>query len=205
MSKWEKLQSMHLDVLKEIGNIGAGNAATSLAQMIGEKIDMEVPQVEVNNINKLIKLIGSEEEIVVCISFEVTGDAPSNVFFIIKEKSALDLVNKMMNLPSGTLKEVDETAQSALQELGNILTGSILNAMSSMTNLNIMPSVPAFAYDMLGAVLSAAILERGYFDDNILIIETRFFDEDLAVDGYFFMLPQADSLEIIFKSIGIVL
>jgi chemotaxis protein CheC len=205
MSKWEKLQKMHLDVLKEIGNIGAGNAATSLAQMTGQKIDMEVPQVEVNNINKLIKLIGTEEEIVTCISLDVTGDAPSIVFFILKEKSALDLVNKMMSMPSGTFKKIDETAQSALQELGNILTGSILNAMSSMTNLNIMPSVPAFAHDMLGAVLSAAILERGYFDDNILIIETRFFDEDSTVDGYLFLLPQADSLEIIFKSVGIVL
>lgn len=205
MGKWDKLQAIHLDVLKEIGNIGAGNAATSLSQMIGKKIDMEVPQAAVSDLNQLVQLFGDEEEVVICISLEVTGDTPSNVFFILKEQSALQLVDRLMGLLPGTYKEFDETAQSALQEVGNILTGSILNAMSSMTNLNMQPSVPAFAHDMLGAVLSAALLERGYFDDKALIIETRFYDEDVVIDGYFFMLPQADSLGKIFNSVGVSL
>lgn len=203
MNKWDRLQAIHLDVLKEIGNIGVGNAATSLSQMIGKKIDMEVPQAAVSNLNQLIQVLGDDEEVVVCISLEVTGDTSANVFFILKEQSSLQLVDRLMGLAPGTYKELDDTGQSALQEVGNILTGSILNAMSSMTNLKMLSSVPAFANDMLGAVLSAALLERGYFDDMALIIETRFYDEDVAIDGYFFMLPQDDSLDKIFISVGV--
>lgn len=203
MVNWDSLQSIHLDVLKEIGNIGAGNAATSLAQLMGQKVDMEVPTAVVSEINKLITLIGDEEEVVVCVTLEVQGDAPSNVFFVLKEKSALQMVDSLMGLPKGTYKEIDETAQSALSEMGNILTGSMLNALSSMTGLSMMPSVPAFASDMLGAVLTTAMMESGYFDDRLLIIETRFFDESVVFDGYFFMLPHVGSLDKIFKSVGI--
>lgn len=205
MVKWDNLQAIHLDVLKEIGNIGAGNAATSLAMMTGNKIDMEVPQAAIIDMKALINLMGDEEEVVVCINLEVVGEAPSNVFFVIKEDSALKLVDKLMGLPEGTYKEVDENGQSALSELGNILTGSILNSMSAMTNLDMQPSVPAFAHDMLGAVMSSAMLETGYFDDRLLIIETRFFDEAVVFDGYFFMLPHIGSLEKIFDSVGIQL
>ncbi|SMB82254.1 chemotaxis protein CheC [Desulfonispora thiosulfatigenes DSM 11270] len=205
MINWDNLQAIHLDVLKEIGNIGAGNAATSLAVMTGKKIDMDVPTAAIIDMQSLIKLIGDEEEVVICINLEVLGDSPSNVFFVIKENSALTLVDKLMGLPEGSYTSIDETAQSALSEIGNILTGSILSSMSMMTNLNMKPSVPALAHDMLGAVISAAMLETGYFDDRLLIIETRFFDESIAFDGYFFMLPHVGSLEKIFNSVGIEL
>jgi len=203
MKEWDKLQPIHMDFLREIGNIGAGNAVTSLAQMTGKKIDMEVPYARITTISQLFDIIGDEEELVSCINLAVNGDAPSTVFFLLKHSNALKLIDRLMGLPSGSTKNVDEMAQSVLNEIGNILTGSMINAMGNFTGLNMQPSVPAFANDMLGAVLSAALLERGYFDDNVLIIDTRFFDDDVVINGYLFMVPHDNALEIIFKSVGI--
>lgn len=205
MGKWDKLQSIHLDVLKEIGNIGAGNAATSLSQMMGVKIEIDVPEASIISVKELIEMIGNEEDLVVCINLDVTGDAPSIVFFIIKAESALQLVNRLLGLPLNSKQEIDDIAQSVLQEVGNILTGSILNAISSITGLFMQPSVPAYAFDMLGAVLSAALLERGCFEDEVLVIKTRYYDPEVVVDGYFFMLPQEVSLDKIFNSVGIAI
>jgi len=203
LSQWKKLEAIHLDVLKEIGNIGSGNAATSLAQLLDRKIDMDVPSAGVINLQEFIKTFGTGEELAVCINLSVAGCAPSTVIFLLDEKSAFMLADLLMNIEPGSRTELDEIAYSALQEVGNILTGSMLIALSSMTRLTFNPSVPALAHDMLAAVLSAALLERGVFDENILLIETRFHDENVSLNGYFFLIPEEGSLEIIFQSLGI--
>ncbi|WP_340622504.1 chemotaxis protein CheC [Desulfitibacter alkalitolerans] len=203
LSEWKKLQAVHFDVLKEIGNIGAGHAATSLAQLLDRRIDMDVPNAGVVDLQELIGTFGSGEELAVCINLLVEGDAPSTVLFLLDEKSSFLLADLLMGMQPGTRTELDDMAQSALQEVGNILTGSMLVALSSMTRLTLNPSVPALAHDMLAAVLSAALLERGIFDEKILLIETRFHDDHVSLMGYFFLIPEEGSLEIIFKSLGI--
>ena len=203
LSEWKKLQAIHFDVLKEIGNIGAGHAATSLAQLLDRKIDMDVPNAGVVNLQELIDTFGSGEELAVCINLLLEGDAPGTVLFLLDEKSSFLLVDLLMGMQPGTRTELDDMAQSAMQEVGNILTGSMLVALSNMTGLTLNPSVPALAHDMLAAVLSAALLERGIFDEKILLIETRFHDDNVSLMGYFFLIPEEGSLEIIFKSLGI--
>ncbi len=164
---------------------------------------MDVPNAGVVDLQELIGTFGSGEELAVCINLLVEGDAPSTVLFLLDEKSSFLLADLLMGMQPGTRTELDDMAQSALQEVGNILTGSMLVALSSMTRLTLNPSVPALAHDMLAAVLSAALLERGIFDEKILLIETRFHDDHVSLMGYFFLIPEEGSLEIIFKSLGI--
>lgn len=199
----QKLQSIHFDVLKEIGNIGAGNAATSLAQMLNKKIDMDVPNAGLVAMQDLFELFGSGEEMAVCINLAVEGDAPNVVLFLLDQNSSFLLADLLMGMEPGNRVEIDEISQSALKEVGNILTGSMLVALNSMTGLAFNSSVPAFAYDMLAAVLSSALLERGIFDEQILLIETRFHANNIALMGYFFLIPEEGSLEKIFHSLGI--
>ncbi len=201
--EWEKLKPMHLDVLREIGNIGAGNSASALAELLNKRINMDVPTAGVINFKDILGMWESEEERAVCVNLHVTGGAPSTVLFLLAEESALILVSDLMGLQPGTICKLDEMGQSALQEVGNILTGSMLNAISSMTGLHLSPSVPAIAHDMLGAVLSAALVERGYFEDQVLLIETRFYDASVSLKGYFFLIPEEGSLGKIFNTLGI--
>ena len=200
---WDNVQTVHLDFLKELGNIGAGNAINSLAQMVSGKIGMEVPKSSIVKIKELFSMVGNEEELVCCVAFVISGDAPCNMFFILKHQSALHLVDRLMSSIPGVGQGLDDLGQSILNEVGNILAGAFTNAITYMTGLKMRLSVPAFANDMLGAVISAALLEQGYFAEEVLVIETRFYDQDIILDGFLFLLPLGNSLEIIFKSVGI--
>lgn len=203
MSKWKSLKPIHQDFLKEMENIGAGHAATALSQMLGRPIGMVVPEVTLCDINRLAEMIGEEEEQVSCISIAVTGDVSFDMVFLLKYASAISLANDLMGLLPSTYSEINDIVQSALNEVGNILIGSFLTAISTLTGLETRPSVPAYANDMLCAVMSAALLERGYYDEQVLAIGTRFTDNDVVIDGYLFMLPQYNVLRKIFESVGI--
>ena len=98
--------------------------------------------------------------------------------------------------------DFDEMDMSAIMEIGNIIAGSYLNALSSMTKLTIVPSVPYIAIDMAAAILSVPAIQFGQIGDNALLIETEFGD-DVMLNGYFILLPELDSYEKILSSLGI--
>lgn len=197
----ETMSHEYYDVLKELGNIGAGNATTALAQMLGCKVDMAVPQVKLLEFKDVATLMGGEEQIMAGIYLGVEGDITGSIMFLLEKESARHLVGKLMGMPIEG-NEFSEMEMSALQEVGNIITGSYLNSLSLMTNLKIYPSVPSLAVDMAGAILSVPAIEFGVLGDNILLIQTQFFDE-IQLDGYFILIPDLESYGKILSSLGI--
>jgi len=97
-----------------------------------------------------------------------------------------------------------EMELSAMKEVGNIITGAYLNSLSMMTNLKIYPTPPELAVDMAGAILSVPAIEFGTVGDNILLIQSQFFDE-VEIDGYFILIPDLDSYAKILGSLGMPL
>lgn len=154
----EDVNNMYLDVLKEIGNIGAGNATTAIANMLGMKIDMNVPNVKLMEVSKLGTAVGAEDETIVGIFLEVMNDIEGSMMFLVDIPSARYLVNKLMMEDVPADKPFDEMELSALKEIGNIIAGSYLSALSSMTNLVISPSVPYIAVDMAASILVCRLL-----------------------------------------------
>ncbi len=197
----EQMTSEYYDVLKEIGNIGAGNATTALAQMLNCKVDMAVPQVKLIEFKELGDLMGGAEQIMAGIYLGVEGDITGSIMFLLKKEAAKHLVNKLMGVDCET-DEFSEMELSALKEVGNIITGSYLNSLSMMTNLKIYPSVPDLAVDMAEAILSVPAIEFGTMGDKILLIQTQFFDETV-LDGYFILIPDVESYSKILKALGI--
>lgn len=188
----EEVNNRYVDVLKEIGNVGAGNAMTAIASMLGIRIDMNVPKVELLEVSKLGSAICPEEEIIVGIFLEVQTDINGSMMFLMKMDSARFLVNKLMGRNTEDEKEFDEMDLSALKEIGNIIAASYLNALSVMTNLMITPSIPYIAVDMAASILSVPAISFGQFGDNALLIQTEFGD-DVMISGYFILMPEQDS------------
>lgn len=194
----------YMDVLKEIGNIGAGNATTALSQMLQARIDMKVPKVDMLGFNEIGAAIGGEETVMAGVYLLVEGDIQGSMMFLSDKSAAKHLVNQiMMGMGHPENDDFDEMELSALKELGNIMTGAYLNALSDLTKLKIYPSVPEVKIDMAGAILSVPAIEFGVLGDKILIIETNFTDE-LDINGYFILVPDVDSYEKIMSSLGIV-
>ena len=198
----EQMTSEYYDVLKEIGNIGAGNATTALAQMLNCKVDMSVPQVKLIEFKELGDMMGGAEQIMAGIYLGVEGDITGSIMFLLKKEAAKHLVNKLMGVEGSGSEDFDEMELSALKEVGNIITGSYLNSLSMMTNLSIYPSEPDLAVDMCEAILSVPAIEFGALGDKILLIQTQFFDETV-LDGYFILIPDMASYSKILKALGI--
>ena len=196
----ESMSQEYYDVLKELGNIGAGNATTALAQMLQCRIDMTVPQVRLLGLQEIGKVMGSEEQIMVGIYLAVEGDITGSMMFLTKKETAKHLVNKLMQMDTG--EEFSEMDISALKEIGNIITGAYLNALSMITNMSIYPSVPDLTIDMASAILSVPAIEFGTIGDQILLIQTQFSDE-IALDGFFILIPDVESYQKILNSLGI--
>ncbi|MBP5660031.1 MAG: chemotaxis protein CheC [Lachnospiraceae bacterium] len=198
----ENMSTQYYDVLKEIGNIGAGNATTALAQMLQCKVDMKVPQVKLLDFGEVGALMGGEEQIMAGIYLCVEGDITGSIMFLLKKDAAKHLVAKLMGmeLPGDDL---DEIGTSALKEIGNIITGAYLNSLSTLTNLKIYPSVPDLTIDMAGAILSVPAIEFGTLGDKILLIQTQFTD-DCELDGFFILVPDLESYGKILGALGIM-
>ncbi len=199
----DDLNSMQIDVLREIGNIGAGNAATALSKMIAKKIDMDVPKVNILEFKNVPDLLGGPEIVVAGILFKVTGDINGSIMFLLDIKSAKLLTNLLMD-KSGLEELLDDMEVSALQEVGNILAGSYLSSLSALTGLTLNISVPSLAIDMAGAILSVPVILFGQVGDKVMLIETDFFEGSNRVKGNFFLVPDEDSFEILLKSLGVI-
>ena len=201
----DNIDSVQFDVLKELGNIGAGNATTALAKLINAKIDMKVPKVELLGFSDIAKVMGSEETVMVGILLMLEGDVNGMMMFLLEVESARNLVGKLMGIETNSDdegKEFDSIQLSALNEIGNIITGAYLSALSDLTRLKIISSVPSLQIDMAAAILSIPAIEFSKIGDKVLLIETRF-DDETAIDGYFILIPELESYDVILNSLGV--
>lgn len=199
----EGMDDFEFDVLTEIGNIGAGNATTALSQLINTKIDMNVPKVEMLTFSELAEIIGGAETLVAGILLSLSGDIEGSMLFLLESEAAHMLVKQLIGCESDDMNTFNDMETSALQEIGNIITGAYLTAISGMTNLTIDVSVPSLAFDMAGAILSVPAIEFGRMGDKALLIESRFLDLDVAISGYFILIPTLGSYDRIMKSLGL--
>ena len=197
----ESISTQYFDVLKELGNIGAGNATTALASLLQCKVDMKVPQVLTLDFKDVGTLLGGEEQVMAGAYLAVEGDITGSILFLVKKDIAIHLVKKLMGDMAS--EDFGEMERSAFKEISNIITGSYLNALATLTNLTIYPSIPDLAIDMAGAILSVPAIEFGIMGDKIILIQSQISD-DIEIDGYFIMIPDMESYEKILSALGIL-
>ncbi|NQX57369.1 chemotaxis protein CheC [Paenibacillus qinlingensis] len=204
MDVFSQLEDFQLDVLKEVGNIGAGHAATALSTLLDKPIDMLVPKVRMLPFEEICESVGGAETVVLAIFLRVEGDAPGNMFFILDLDAAKNMLLDLVGLSITDQEEYSELELSALNEIGNILAGSYLSSLADFTNLNMQPTVPALAIDMAGAILSYGLLQFGQMGDQALLIDTKFLEGENEVQGHFFLIPDPESFGKIFSALGVV-
>lgn len=199
----DQIDGMQFDVLKEIGNIGAGNATTALSTMINGKIDMNVPKVALLEFKELSDMVGGAENIVVGILITLEGEINGMMMFMLEHKSAYHLVKLLMGEYMSPSENFSEMELSALKEIGNIIAGAYLSSLSTLINIRIDASIPYMSIDMAGAILSVPAIEFGKVGDRALIIETQFTKDDSDVNGYFILIPTLESYDVILTSLGL--
>lgn len=191
--------ALQIDGLKEIINIGGGNAATSIAKLVDKKIEMQVPEVEILSYKTIYEQMLAETEEVTAVLSTVLGDLPGVFLFILTKRSA----SKMTEFLIGSDEYKKEVQESAITELANILTNSFLGAIGKLLKKEVISTSPHFYFDYFGAIISSIYMEMNQFDEQILIIRNEFRYDQESLEASLFFIPEPGVIEKILKIIGI--
>jgi len=199
---YEELSDEQIDLLREIGNIGAGNAATALATMLDEKVDMSVPSVRITGFDEAVMSLGGAETMTVAVLVNFSGDANGMIMFLLNVEDAKSIMDILIGEDDGE-EELSEMKLSGIKEIGNILSSSYLNAISALTGLTINVSVPYVAIDMVGALMSVPIIEFGAIGEKLMFIEENFLGETNELKSNMIMFAEIDTLKTIMQKLGL--
>lgn len=202
-NNYDNLGAVHMDVLREIGNIGSGNAATSLSGMLGNMVDIGVPTVKTLDYNEAVDLLGGPENVVVGLLIRLSGDINGMMMFILQASFANQITKTFYGKEHEDITEIDEMDRSAISEIGNIMAASYVNAIAGLTGLMIDISVPAFCVDMVGAIMSVPAIEFARVSDKVIFIDDNFvMDEGGEMRSNIIMIPELESLATLFGRLG---
>ncbi len=202
----EELNAMHLDVLRELGNIGSGNAATSLSSFMNKEININVPDVKILGFNEVAEYVGGPEHIVMGLLIMLDADINGMILYILDEEFVKNVVEVFFGKEFTVFQDLDEMELSAFSEIGNIMASSYVNALSSMTGMTINISSPAITVDMAGAILSVPSAKFAEIGDKVLFIDDSFGVGINAekVQSSMILVPEMDSLNKLFERLGVM-
>ncbi len=203
LNDYSDLNAMHLDVLREIGNIGTGNAATSLAAMLQKPVNISVPTINVLDYEKVAEELGGPETMIVGIMLTISGEVSGMMMFLLEKDFAHAIVNDLLGGCFNGFYELDELSISALKEIGNIMAASYVNAIAQLTGLTIDISVPSMTVDMAGAILSVPAIYFADISDKVIFIQDEFNGDAENMTSHILLIPTADSLQRIMRNLGV--
>jgi chemotaxis protein CheC len=201
MTDPSQINAFYRDALRELGNIGAGNAATALSQLVGRTISMSVPEVMVIPIEKVPEVVGASDEVVAGIYLEVFGDLPSKILVTFPHGNLVQLTDLLLGHTLGSTAMLSEMKMSALKELGTILSGAYLNALAKFLDKRMIPSVPALAIDTMPAILETILVEISTDTQFALMLRTEIMETETKISGTFFLIPETSALDLMVEAI----
>lgn len=201
--KYGRLTSMQIDVLGEIGNIGSGNAARALSELMNHPVGVDLPEVIILDHDNVMSLLGGPEKIISAVLVELRGDLNGIMLFIQEQDFLSSVLSCLLEKHLDTFEEMDEMDRSAIVEVGNILMASYLNAVSQMTGLSIEAGIPSHTVNMAGAILSVPLVSVAERYDYIVMIKANFIVKDNRVSGDIFMVLDMESLEKMMNNLGV--
>ncbi|WP_201757302.1 chemotaxis protein CheC [Colidextribacter sp. OB.20] len=203
IKNYDQLTSLEIDTLREIGSIGTGNAATALSQMLNKEVRITLPEVRIMGYNEAIEWIGGPEEVTAGVLVKMSGDVGGIMLSVQK----LELVNVVLETMLGTsiasYDALGELERSAMIEIGNIMISTFINAISGLADLSIKLTVPAFAVDMQGAILTVPMAEYGGMSDYLMAIGGNFVCEGKQVPCHVILSPDLRSLDFLLRKLGV--
>ena len=208
MNNFDELNDIHFDVLREIGNIGSGNAATALSTMLDRKVDISVPVVRILDYQEVTEELGGPEELLAGLLLTLSGDVTGMIMFLLHKDFAHMIINTLTGMELENVGILDEFSSSAVREVGNIMAASYVNAIASLTGLLIDISPPDLCVDMVGAILSVPAIYFANIGDRIIFIQDEFDhqgDDGSRNSSHILMIPETDSLKTIMDRLGLEL
>ncbi len=203
INRYEDLNLQELDVMKEIGSIGTGHAATALSKLLQREVRITIPQVQILDYNDAVRRIGKEDEIIGATLVQMSGDLDGLMLFLYNKRFARKILKKLLETEYKDFDAMDEMAFSALKEVGNIIICSYINAFSQLVHVDLNLSVPSSTVNMLGGILTVPMAEFGYESDKLMYSNADFLMDGKSLPSWLLMLPDIHSLNTILEKLGV--
>lgn len=203
MKNYDELSVMEIDVLREIGSIGTGNAAGALSKLLGRTVKITLPEVRIMGYNEAIDWIGGPEPITTGILVRISGQING----LMLDVQPLDFVNLILECMLGETindyQEMTELQSSALMEIGNIMISTFINALSDLAGISVELTVPSLVIDMQGAILAVPMAEFGGQTDYLMTIGGNFSCDNREVSCRLLLSPDIRSLNFLLGKLGV--
>jgi len=200
-----KISEEKMDFLREIINIGSGHAAGALEQLLGVRINVDMPEVEIVTREMLSAVIGSPDKPVVGVEMNIIGDVKGTLFFVVSEENKAALTNiAEMAKPGGGGRKKVETDESVIEEIGNIMTGVYLTSVHDFTGLDVYHTVPCTSRDMLLSLIDESIADNTRMSLNFVTIKNSFrveSSENINMQVFFIIIYRIDSVMVFMNSL----
>ena len=203
INRYEDLNLQELDVMKEIGSIGTGHAATALSKLLQREVRITIPKVQILDFDGAVKRIGKEEEIIGATLVQMSGDLDGLMLFLYDKRFARKMLKKLLQTEYKDFDAMDDMAFSALKEVGNIIICSYINAFSQLVHVDLHLSVPSSTVNMLGGILTVPMAEFGYESDKLMYSNADFLMDGKSLPSWLLMLPDIHSLNTILEKLGL--
>ena len=203
LKTYEDMNLLELDVMKEISSIGTSHAATALSKLLQKEIRITIPEVNILGYEEAVDKIGYIEELVTATLVRMSNEVNGLMLFIFKLDLANAVLEKLIGRRYDSFEELDELAYSALEEIGNIIICSYVNAFTQLVGVEIDLSVPSSTVNMLGGVLTVPMAEYGYVTDKLMYINAEFIADGVRLSDGLLMLPDIESLNRILEKLGV--
>lgn len=199
----QQLNPYHLDTLKEIGNIGSGNAATALAKMINAVVDIDIPTITLVDYDKLAELLGGNDTSAIGISLGISGDISGMILHILHTDFACKLINAFYPTEIHSLNDVTEMDMSVTSEMGNITSAAYVNALAKLTGLFINITPPATQKGTIQHILDASSASMPNVGHQALFIDEQLIIGDSEIHSSLILMLEIDSLKELFDHLGV--
>jgi len=195
-----------LDALREVANIGAAHAATALSTMIESTIMISVPRVNVMRVQDVPPVVSSQEEPVAAVLLHMMGDLTGRTLLVFPAASAVRLAELLLHRAPTGATALGALEESAIKEVGNILSSAYMNALSDFMGMLLLPSPPQLTIDKSAAVLAATHLQSGVATDQVFCVESEFLLKDAGekLRGFFLLLPDPASLTVMLRAVRVM-
>jgi chemotaxis protein CheC len=203
MASLDNINEIHLDVLREIANIGSGNAASSLSRMIGHPVNINIPEIGIKGFNEATEVLGGPETIMMGTLLFLSEGLNGMMMFLLPVDVVCDLVNMLMFTDIKSHEEIDEMGYSVINECSNIMSASFVTAVAEMTDMVIDISPPEATLDMLGSIMSVPSIYFANIGDSLLLMKNELEIAGKTTSANVLMLPDMPSLSRLMSSLGI--
>jgi chemotaxis protein CheC len=177
-----------LDILLEIGSMGAGHATTTLSTVLHESIEIEVPRVHMLPPHLVPRIYKKHDTIVAAIFMKLRGPADCDLMLIFEEEESKKIAGLMINAVEDS-EVTAEMEKSAIEEMGSIVLCSFINAMADFTLTKLVSPPPQLIIDSFDAIIDSLLIKQALCSEVAVIFDARFKRCNSSTEGFIITFP----------------